>query len=353
MSVEVAIVVAVALLAGNAFFVGAEFALISARRSQIEPLAEAGSRRAGVTLRAMENVSLMMACAQLGITACSLGLGAVGEPAVARVIEGPLGAAGVSDAWLHPIAFAIALAIVVYLHMVLGEMVPKNIAIAGPERAAMALGPPLAAVARLLQPLIVALNGAGNLVLRTIGVQPRDEVTSAFTADEVASLMAESRREGLLDDEQMQLLTGALTFAERTVESVLIPRHRLRVLDPAATAADVQAATAATGYSRFPVAAGTDFRGYVHVKDALGEEAGDLDAALPPEAVRPLATVAAGDSLRTALAAMQARGAHMAVVIDAEGLTRGVVALEDVLEELVGEVADAAQSTGAGARRGS
>jgi len=149
-----AIAVAVALLAGNAFFVGAEFALIAARRTQIEPRAAEGSRAARLTLRAMERVSLMMAGAQLGITMCSLGLGAIGEPAVAHVLEIPLGALGVSGALLHTIAFAIALAIVVFLHMVLGEMVPKNIAIAGPERSALVLGPALYGVVTVLKPLI-------------------------------------------------------------------------------------------------------------------------------------------------------------------------------------------------------
>lgn len=140
--------IAVLLLAGNAFFVGAEFALISARRTQIEPRAEAGTKSARLTLRGMENVSLMMAGAQLAITMCSLGLGATGEPAVAHLIEPLFEADGMPDALLHPVAFAIALAIVVTLHMVLGEMVPKNIAIAGPERSALVLGPPHYAIVR-------------------------------------------------------------------------------------------------------------------------------------------------------------------------------------------------------------
>src|SRR5687768_2882790 len=138
-----ALVLGVLLLIGNAFFVGAEFALIAARRSQIEPRAEEGSRMARTTLRAMEHVSLVMAGAQLGITVCSLGLGAVAEPAVAHLLEPILEAIRVPDQLLHPIAFAIALSIVVYAHVVLGEMVPKNLAIAGPERAALVLGPPM------------------------------------------------------------------------------------------------------------------------------------------------------------------------------------------------------------------
>lgn len=352
MSPTIAIVVALVLLAGNAFFVGAEFALISARRSQIEPLAAAGSRRARTTLGAMENVSLMMACAQLGITACSLGLGAVGEPAVAHLIEAPFAAAGLPGDLLHPLAFAIALTIVVYLHMVLGEMVPKNIALAGPERSALALGPPLEAIARLLSPLIKTLNALANAVLRLMGVAPRDEVASAFTTGEVSAMIADSRAEGLLDDAEHQLLAGALTFEERTVASVLIPRERLTVLPVTVTPSEVQAATARTGYSRFPVAESpeSDLAGYLHVKDVLPEDAAAAEQPVAAEVIRPLASVGAGDSLRAALQTMQTAGSHLARVSARDGDLAGVVALEDVLEKFVGEVRDAAQAaTGAAA----
>ena len=171
MSDATAIAVAVVLLGANAFFVGAEFALISARRATIEPRAAAGSRRARTTLAAMENVSLMMAGAQLGITICSLGLGAIGEPAVAHLIEAPFASAGVPGALLHPIAFTIALAIVVFAHVVIGEMVPKNIALAGPDRAALLLAPPLAFIVRVLKPVIAVLNAVANLSLRAVKVQ--------------------------------------------------------------------------------------------------------------------------------------------------------------------------------------
>src|SRR5688572_6361612 len=175
------------LLALNAFFVGAEFALLSARRSQVEPRAQAGSRAARTTLRAMENVSLVMAGAQLGITVCSLGLGAVGEPAVAHLLEPVFHALHVPDEFLHPVAFVVAMSIVVYLHVVLGEMVPKNIALAGPERAAIVLGPPMMAVVTLLGPVIVGLNAVANGTLRLLRVEPRDEVSSTFTREEVAA----------------------------------------------------------------------------------------------------------------------------------------------------------------------
>ena len=272
MSTGTAIVVAVVLLAGNAFFVGSEFALISARRTQIEPRAAAGSRAARVTLRAMEKVSLMMAGAQLGITVCSLGLGAVGEPAVAHVIEGPFAALGVPDVVLHPVAFAIALGIVVFLHMVLGEMVPKNIAIAGPERAALILGPVLYGFVRVLRPVIALLNALANGVLRLVRVEPQDEVSSTYTRAEVAGLIAESREEGLLEEQDYARLSGALDFTDDTVASVLLTADRLVTLPEGATPVDLQRVCAETGFSRFPVLRGRQLVGYVHVKDAIPAE---------------------------------------------------------------------------------
>src|SRR5829696_601297 len=169
MSTGTAIVVSLILLTANAFFVGAEFALIAARRSAIEPRAAGGGWAARTTLAAMENVSLMMAAAQLGITICSLGLGYLGEPAIAHLLEVPFEELGVPEAPLHPLAFAIALSIIGYLHVVLGEMVPKNLALAGPDRAALLLAPPLTFVVRLLRPVIAVLNWIANSTLRLVG----------------------------------------------------------------------------------------------------------------------------------------------------------------------------------------
>jgi CBS domain containing-hemolysin-like protein len=348
-STGAALLLAVVLLAGNAFFVGAEFALISARRTQIEPRALEGSRRARTTLRAMERVSLMMAGAQLGITLCSLGLGAVGEPAVAHLIEGPLDAAGIPEQLLHPIALVIALTIVVFLHMVLGEMVPKNIALAGPERSALLLGPPMYAVARAIKPLIWLLNAAANGILRLLRVEPKEEVASAFTVQQVAGLVEESRREGLLDEAEHRLLLGTLDFVERAATRVILPLDGLVTVPRDTTVRQLEALCAGTGYSRFPVVdrEGGDVVAYVHVKDVLGTPDDQRDEVLPDQRLRPLATVLDGDSLREVLTQMQSRGAHLARVLDVDtGRTLGVVALEDVVEELVGEVRDLAQVSG-------
>jgi CBS domain containing-hemolysin-like protein len=338
-----ALFVAIALLAFNAFFVGAEFALVSARRTQIEPKARAGSSMARTTLRAMENVSLVMAGAQLGITICSVGLGAVGEPAVAHLLEPLFEWAGVPHDLLHPVSFVIALAIVVYLHVVLGEMVPKNIALAGPDRAAIVLGPPMMAIVTMLRPVIVTLNAIANGTLRLMRIEPRDEVSSTFTREEVAALVEESRGEGLLEDDEYVRLAGALGFTERTVDDVLLPLDTLSTLTQGATAADVEDVCAATGYSRFPVVdeAGEPV-GYLHIKDVIETDPERRQRPIEDKWVHPFASVRAADALHEALETLQRKGAHMGRVVAEDGTTLGLVTLEDVLEELVGEIRDAA-----------
>jgi len=343
MSEGVAILVGVLLLAGNAFFVGAEFALIAARRSQIEPRAAAGSRMARTTLKAIENVTVMMAGAQLGITICSLGLGAVAEPAIAHLIEPGFEALGVPDALVHPFAFAIALGIVVYLHVVLGEMVPKNIAIAGPERAALVLGPAIYAVVMVLRPVIVALNAMANAVLRLLRVEPKDEVSSSYTREEVAALVEESRGEGLIEEDEYDRLAGALGFTEKTVDTVLMPQRTLTTVLRGSTPADVEALCAATGFSRFPVTTEDgDLLGYLHIKDVLETDPARREAPIEDKWIRPFATVGDTAPLHEALEVLQRRGAHLARVVDADGSTLGLVTMEDVIEELVGEIRDAA-----------
>jgi len=349
MSSTTALLIGVLLLLGNAFFVGAEFAILSARRSSIEPLADAGDRRARSVLWAMEHVSLMLACAQLGVTVCSTSLGVIAEPALAHLVEGPLHALGASPALTHPIAFVIALVVVVYLHVVLGEMVPKNLAVAGPDRAVMWFGPPLVWLSRVLRPIITALNWIANHVLRTFGVEPKDEVASAFTVQEVQSIVEASQAEGLLDDAQ-GLLSGALEFSDRTAAEVMVPIDQLLALSPDATPEDVERLVARTGYSRFPVAAGavpedgrpTDVVGYLHLKDVLYADADERSQPVPRWRVRELASVAPEAEVEDALAEMQRSGVHLARV-DRDGHCVGVVFLEDILEELVGEVRDVMQ----------
>ncbi len=346
MSDVVSLLVLVALLLGNAFFVAAEFALVSARVDQIEPRAATGAPRAVKTLAAMRNVSQNMAGAQLGITLCSLGLGAVGEPAVAHLIEVPLHALHVPDALLHPIALVIALSIVTVLHMVLGEMVPKNITLAGPDRAALVLGPALAGFTRLLKPVIWFFNTTANVFVRLFGATPTDEVAASFDEAEIRSMITQSRREGLLGSEVSELAAGALQFEQHRVEDVLLPMDTVVTVPRSTTPRQLEAVVAEHGFSRYPVQ-GDDGRllGFVHVKDALGVGADERDRPIADELVTPLVPIAPGTKLPEVLAEMRAQGAHLGGVVDSddgERRTVGLVALEDVLELLIGDVRDAA-----------
>ena len=343
MSASGAVLLAVLLLFGNAFFVAAEFALVSARRSQIEPRADEGSRMARTTLRAMENMSLVIGVNQLGITVCSLVLGAVAEPTAAKLLEPLLQTLHVPHAFVHPIAFAVGLAAVVYLHVVLGEMIPKNIALAGPDRAALLLGTPIWAIVSVTRPLIVAVNAVASGVLRMLGVGLMDEVSSTYTREEVAALVEESRGEGLLEKGEYDRLSGALGFTEKTVATVLMPPETLQTVRRGATGADVEALCAATGFSRFPVVGDEgDLLGYLHIKDVLETDERSRLRVVDDRWVRPFALVRSDDLLHDTLEKLQRRGAHMARVVDAEGTTLGVATLEDVIEELVGEIRDSA-----------
>lgn len=292
MSIETGLLVAVAMLLGNAFFVGAEFALVSARRSNIELAALAGSRAAKVTLGAMEQVSLMLAGAQLGVTVCSLVLGAVGEPLVAHVLEHPLHTMGVSEGWIHTISFAVALTVMVYLHVVVGEMIPKNISLATSTKAALVLVPPLHFIVRVTRPVVVALNALANATVRALGVHPSDEIRSSFSRDEVAGFVKESHREGLLSQEEEQLLSSTLDLEDHSTKRVVIGMQQLVMTSPTPTAAEVEALCASTGFSRFLVPNRRGgLRGYVHVKDMLDYSDAESTQALEAVDIRPLSTV--------------------------------------------------------------
>lgn len=343
-----AVVLAFALLAGNAFFVGAEFALISARRDRLETLQAQGRRGARTVIEAGEQLSLMLAGAQLGITICSILLGRVGEPAVAHLIEAPFAALGLPSGLLHPLAFALALALVVVLHILLGEMVPKNIAIAGPERTALLLVPAHMAFVRAAGPLIAMYNFFANRILHAFRVETVDELETAYTPGELAGMIAESRSEGMLDASEHRRLTQALTTRGRTVSEVAIPLERLRSLPHGRlgpTLGDLELAVAQTGFSRYPVRTEDGIlTGYLHVKDVLDavlDEGAGPDTVIPAARVRSLPAVSCSESLDVALSALRRASAHLGRAVDPAGATVGVVALEDLVEEFVGTVRDA------------
>ncbi|HET9348651.1 MAG TPA: hemolysin family protein [Arthrobacter sp.] len=336
----------VVLLLGNAFFVGAEFAVMSARRSQIEPLAEAGSKRAQTTLRAMENVSLMLACAQLGITVCSLLILQVAEPAIHHLMAVPLEAAGIPVEIADIVAFAVALLLVTFLHVTIGEMVPKNISVSVADKAALLLAPPLMFIARLVKPVIVALNWSANHILKLMRIEPKDEVTSSFTLEEVQSIVQESTRHGLVDDDA-GLITGALEFSEHTAADVMVPLDKLVMMKSNTTPVEFEKAVSRTGFSRFPMLDDDGMlSGYLHIKDVLSIPDAAYHQPIAESHIRSLANLAMDDEIEKAMSVMQRTGSHLARVIGPDGLTQGVLFLEDVIEQLVGEIRDATQATG-------
>ena len=331
----------VVLLAGNAFFVGAEFAVIAAKRSQIEPLAEAGSKRAKTSLYAMENATLMLATSQLGITVCSLLILLVSEPAVHHLLEGPLGAVGIPAAAVSTVAFILALLFVTYLHVVLGEMVPKNMSFSLPDKAVLLLAPPLVFVSKVISPVIRSMNAIANGILRITGVEPKAEATSAYTLDEVATIVAESTKTGMLSDHS-GALTAAFEFTTKTVKDVTIALDDLVTLPEDATPRDVHQAVSHRGFSRYVLVDDDgDPTGYVHIKDVLDSDETESDYPVPPRRIRNLVAIQESVELEDALAMLRNTGSHVAKVLNASGDTTGVLFLEDIIEELVGEVRDA------------
>lgn len=330
------------LLVINAFFVGAEFAVISARRSQIEPLAEAGSRSAKTALWAMEHATLMLAACQLGITVCSLLILNVSEPAIHHLLEVPLALTGWPEEVIGTVAFIIALLLVSFLHVVFGEMVPKNISFSVPDRAALILAPPLVFVARIFNPVIVALNAIANAILRLFRVTPKTEANSIYTLDEVATIVAQSTREGVLTDAG-GTLNAAFEFTSKKVQDIAVGMSALVTLPEDATPEDVERAVAQRGFSRYILVDDLgEPTGYLHLKDVIDlDDADEFTEPVPPKRIRQLISIFRGTDLEDALATMRRSGVHVARAFDESGSTKGVLFLEDIIEELVGEVQDA------------
>lgn len=329
------------LLAVNAFFVAAEFAVISARRSQIEPRAEAGSRSAKTALWAMEHATLMLAACQLGITVASLLILNLSEPAIHHLLEIPLELTGLPEAVVASIAFVIALLLVSFLHVILGEMVPKNLSFSVPDQAVLLLAPPLVFVATVFRPIIVGLNATANGVLRLFGVTPKSEATSVFTLDEVATIVAQSTREGVLSDAG-GTLNAAFEFTSKKVRDIAVGMSALVTLPEDATPADVERAVAQSGFSRYILIddAGEP-TGYLHLKDVIDLDGAEFSEPVPPKRIRQLISIFQATDLEDALATMRRTGVHVARTFDENGATRGLLFLEDIIEELVGEVQDA------------
>ncbi len=333
---------ALALLAGNGFFVAAEFALLAARRSRMEQLAAAGSKAAVSAVSGLRQLSLMLAGAQLGITVMSFGLGAVAEPAVAAALEGLLGRTDLPATLRHTIALIIALAIVVFLHMVVGEMAPKSWAISDPEGSALLLARPFRGFVIVFRPIIRLLNQMANQVVRWCGVEPQDERALVHSPSDLLLLVEASARTGDLEAEHRELLARALVLSRLDAQSAMVPRSDVVAVPAEATVPELERIASSSGRSRMPVYDGDLDRivGILHVKDLLAVAPGRRDTTTAADLARPAMITPESRPVQDLMVEMRAERAHIAVVVDEYGSLSGVVTLEDLVEELIGDFAD-------------
>jgi CBS domain containing-hemolysin-like protein len=336
------VLAAFVLLAANGVFVAKEFALIASRRTKLQGLADEGSLSARLAFEAASDLQLQLASSQLGVTMASLGLGAVAEPTVARGLENLLGALGVPTGVTNTFAVVIGLAIVVFLHMVVGEMVPKYVAIADPERTLMALAIPNRIYVALFRPLIRVLGWLGNAGTRLLGVEPRSDLATVHTAEDIASMLAASREEGLIEEMAHDLLSGALDFGERPVREVMVPRDSISWVSRDATVSEAEQLIVTSGHSRLLVAGPNldQVVGFVHAKDLLTVPATARDRPLPLARIRRVLILPEHRPLDEVLVAMRRSRTHVAVVVDDNRHVVGLATLEDVLEDLVGDIRD-------------
>lgn len=333
------LVAAAVLVLANGFFVAVEFALLASLRTRIEE--ESTKLRGRLALRQMGRLGTVLAGTQLGVTLASLALGAVAEPAADRFLERVFHSVGVPESFATPIALVVALAIVVFFHLVVGEMVPKSIALAQPERTLLALSVPASGFVWCFRPVIWVLNRLAFLGSRLFGVEPADELRSTASAAELGLMLEESREEGLIEDEDHELLTAALGFLDRAASEVMVPRADIVTVTRPATVADAEDVMRVSGHSRLLVLGRDvdDVLGFVHAKDLMRLPLDRRDRALPLDTVRMTLTVSPDSGLGDVLLAMRRARRHVAVVV-ADRRTVGMVTMEDVLESIVGDIVD-------------
>lgn len=337
-------IVSILLLVGaNAFFVAAEFGLVAVRRSRIQELVDQGSKRAVAALKAVVDINLMLSGCQLGITFASLGLGAIGEPALAHLFEGLFGflPPPLDVLATHGAAVTAAFAIITFLHVVLGELVPKNLSIALPEATALWVATPMRAFAFVFRPLIWLFNETANLTLRLVGITARSEISGIHSPEELAIIIEESRRGGTLHSGQSRMLTRTLEFPEKRAVEAMIPRVATEAIKIDADLEQVLDRAEKTGFSRFAVwkERPDEFVGVVHLKDMLKESRKDPSATVK-HAVRGALIVPESLPLEEVLVQMRAERNHFAIVLDEFGSTSGILTLEDIIEEVIGEIRD-------------
>ena len=332
----------VGLTIGTAIFVATEFSLVALDRPTVQKAIDAGDARAEVVLGSLRRLSTQLSAAQVGITLTTLILGFIATPSIGVLLETPLEALGLEGSTLDSVAAVVALLIATLFSMVFGELLPQFLGISAPLATAKVVAMPVRVFALVARPLIFVLNGSANLFLRALGITPREELSGARTPQELASLVRRSAQAGTLDEGTARLVTKSLDFGEQTAADVMSPRARASSIERTATAEDVVRLARRTGHSRFPVTGEDwdDIDGVVHVKRAIAvphERREDVPVSalmvpplLVPETIR----------LDPLLLMLREHGLQLAIVVDEYGGTAGIVTLEDVVEEIVGEVSD-------------
>ena len=328
----------------NGFFVAAEFALVGVRRSRIETLAESGDRRARRLISVLDDLNAYLSASQLGITLASLGLGWIGEPTVAQMIEEPLKSAGIAETWIHVISFVVAFAVITTLHIVLGEQAPKLFGLQRAERVALSTALPMQLFYRVFSLPIRALDRASAAVVRPLGIRADAGHASAYTEEELRHVIDMSRQGGHIKAEEQRLIQGVFEFADAEVREAMVPRTAVNAVAAAATLAEAKAAFREHGYTRLPVyrerlddVVGVLFRRDLEDFVDGTRPAAEFDAAA---LAHPPLFMPATAKLGSALKQMRDSRTHLAFVIDEHGGLEGIVTLEDLLEEIVGEIDD-------------
>lgn len=341
------LVAVVALVAANGYFVATEFALVAVRKSRIEALIAAGNTRAKAVLTALKDLDGYIAATQLGITISSIGLGWIGEPALAALLDPlfqrllPEPVAFISA---HGVAFAVAFGIITMLHVVFGELAPKSVALQYPETTSMLVAAPLRVFLIILKPAIVTMNGMGRAILRLAGLREVDPHQQVYTAEEIEIIVTASTEGGAIEDSEEQIIRRALTFADQVAEDVMVPRTEVVTVPADATIEELRGIISKHPYNRFPVEGnGVDeILGILHVRDILPVLLGNGSGAHLQlrDLARPAHVVPATLPIDDLLAEMKRERVHVAIVIDEYGGIAGLVTLEDIIERLVGEVPD-------------
>ncbi|WP_256756787.1 hemolysin family protein [Cohnella sp. WQ 127256] len=338
LSVDLVLIFVLVLL--NGFFVAAEFAMVKARGSRIDTLVQEGHKKAKVASHLMDHLDAYLSACQLGITLSSLGLGLIGEPAISRMIEPWFEAMNLSDKFIHPISFIIGFTLITILHIVLGEMAPKSVAIRKAEAVALWTATPLIFFRKVMSPFIWVLNGIAGLLLKPFGIDTSEVSSSGHTEEEIRILVKESHKSGLIDKTELTLMDNIFEFAETNAREIMIPRTEMSCLFGNLSFEENKIIALREMHTRYPVCEKDkdNIIGFVHIKDLL--KVTDNSILDIRDVMRPMTTVPESMPISTLLKLMQKRKSQIAILIDEYGGTSGLVTLEDIMEEIVGEIQD-------------